>query len=163
VTKKKTGTVAAHDQVVHHDYLIHYPPHDPREGDPHYADFNAYHRRTRKTARCYIGERIGYHQCQDPQGNACLPPDDGGEQPGLELHHTHIEFALQNGVNLEALEKDYPGVSDPDKVGAWVESGTNFRWLCCRHHRGIAGAHTLAHADYEASQYVPGLVDKLDE
>ncbi len=149
--------VAAHDGKQTHRYLVHFPAHPARTSDPHYVDFNAYHRRTRSTARCYIGERIGFDECRDAQGNPAPAPEDG-EQPGLELHHAHIEFSLQNGVDLAALEKDYPGVSDNTRIGAWVESATNFRWLCVHHHRGAAGAHTVAHADYEASQYIKGLI-----
>jgi len=152
--------VPAHDQRVKHVYVLHFPPHPPRESDPHYRDFEAYHRRTRATARCWVGERIGFQDCRDAQGRPCPPPPDGGEQPGLELHHAHIEFALQQGVDLAALERDYPGVSDPDQVGAWVESAANLRWLCAEHHRGAAGAHTAAHADWEAEQYVRGLISQ---
>jgi len=152
--------VAAHDAGQSHHYLMHFPPHPARTSDPHYADFNAYHATHRATARCYIGERLGYADCMDAQMHPCPPPDGGGRQPGLELHHSHIEFSLQNGVDLKALETDYPGVSNPDEVGAWVESGANFRWLCAWHHRGAAGAHTAAHADFEASQYVLGLISK---
>lgn len=133
--------VRAHDQKISHHYLIHYPEHEPRESDPHYRDFDAYRRAHVQTAKCYIGERVGFDQCAG----------------GLELHHAVIEFSLQNGVSLTALEVDYPGVSDPDSVGAWVESGQNFRWLCAYHHRGLGGAHTLSHSDWSASQYVPGL------
>jgi hypothetical protein len=147
----------AHDMQQTHHYLVHFPPHPPRKDDPHYVDFNAYHRRTRPTARCYIGERLGYDECRDAQGNPA-PAPDAGPQPGLELHHAVIEFSLQNGVDLSALEKDYPGISDPNAVGAWVESGTNLRWLCTFHHRGPAGAHTASHSDWSASQYVRGLI-----
>lgn len=150
--------VAAHDQAITHRYVVHYPPHPARKDDPHYVDFDHYHRQTRATARCYVGERVGYGDCRDAQGNPCPPLADGGEQAGLELHHAHVEFSLQNGISLAALEKDYPGISDPAQVGAWVESAVNFRWLCCHHHRGPAGAHTSAHADWEASQYVLGLI-----
>ncbi len=149
--------VATHDARQVHRYTVHYPPHPPRRWDPHYRDFTAYHQRTRATARCYVGERIGFADCRDAQGQPCVI-DAGGQQSGLELHHAHIEFALQNGVSLAALERDYPGVSDPDAVGVWVESATNLRWLCVHHHRGPAGAHTAAHADWEASQYVLGLI-----
>jgi len=152
--------VAAHEAAQSHHYWVHFPPHPARKDDPHYVDFDHYHRKTRATARCYIGERIGFGECRDAQGNPCPPPEGGGEQPGLELHHAHVEFSLQNGIDLVALEKDYPGISDPTQVGAWVESASNFRWLCCHHHRGPAGAHTAAHADWEASQYVPGLISK---
>ena len=152
--------VQAHQQAESHHYLMHFPPHPARADDPHYVDFDHYHRTHRAVARCYIGERIGFGDCMDAQMNPAPPPDGGGEQPGLELHHAHIEFSLQNGVSLAALEKDYPGVSDPSQVGAWVESAANLRWYCAWHHRGAAGAHTASHSDFEASQYVQGLITK---
>lgn len=152
--------VAEHTGVQSHHYLVHFPAHPARISDPHYKDFDAYHRKTRASARCYIGERIGFTDCRDAQGSPCPPPAGDGEQPGLELHHAHVEFSLQNGISLAALEIDYPGIADPDQVGAWVESGANFRWLCVFHHRGAGGAHTAAHADWEASAYVLGLITK---
>jgi hypothetical protein len=150
--------VAAHQQHEAHSYLMHFPAHPARRDDPHYVDFNAYHRRTRATARCHIGQRIGFDECRDAQGNPAPVPADGGEQPGLELHHAHVEFSLQNGIDLAALEVDYPGISDPTQVGAWVETAANFRWLCSWHHRGASGAHTATHSDFEAAQYVRGLI-----
>lgn len=150
--------VPAHSANQSHHYMMHYPEHPAREDDPHYKDFHHYHEKTRPTARCYIGERIGFEDCRDDKGNLCPPPESGGEQPGLELHHAHIEFSLQNGVNLTALEVDYPGISNADEVGAWVESAPNFRWLCSFHHRGAAGAHSATHSDWEASQYIEGLI-----
>ena len=155
------GSVSAHDGKQTHRYLMHFPEHPARASDPHYVDFNHYHTTHRDTARCHIGERIGFDECMDAQGRPAPPPEDGGKQPGLELHHAHVEFSLQNGISLTALEHDYPGISDPDRVGEWVESETNFRWLCAWHHRGAAGAHTASHADWEASQYVRGLIGKI--
>lgn len=152
--------VAAHDQVEGHHYAVHFPPHPARTADPHYVDFNHFHQLHRATARCYVGERVGFGDCRDQHGVPCPPPADGGEQLGLELHHAHVEFSLQNGISLAALEKDFPGISDATAVGAWVETDVNFRWLCVFHHRGPGGAHTAAHSDWEASQYVPGLIDK---
>lgn len=149
-------TVPAHTQSETHRYAMHFPEHPARTSDPHYVDFDAYHRKTRKTARCFIGDRIGYDECKDAQGKPCTV--ENGEMSGLELHHAHIEFSLQNGIDLQALEKDYPGVSTKTTVGEWVESGTNFRWLCAWHHRGAAGAHNASHSDWEASQYIPGLI-----
>lgn len=135
--------VAAHSAAQGHKYVMHFPPHPARKDDPHYADFNAYHRKHAATATCFIGDRLGVDHCSDGP---------------LELHHAHVEFSLQNGVDLKALEHDYPGISNPDEVGTWIESEANFRWLCAYHHRGAAGAHTSAHADWEASQYVQGLI-----
>jgi hypothetical protein len=134
----------AHNQTTTNNYVVHYPPHEPREKDPHYRDFDAYRKTTQATAVCAIGgHRQDFSEC------------DGG----LELHHSHIEFSLQNGVDLKWLEIDYPGVSDPDSVGAWVETGANLMWLCEKHHRGAGtGIHHASSADYEASKYVRTLL-----
>ena len=149
----------AHEQHESHQYWMHFPPHPARQDDPHYVDFNHYHQKTRATARCFIGQRLGFDDCKDQKGDPCVI-DATGEMSGLELHHSHIEFSLQNGIDLKALEIDYPGVSDPVNVGAWVESANNLMWLCAFHHRGAAGAHTAAYADWEAAKYVPGLLSK---
>lgn len=134
--------VPAHDQKVTHSYWIRFPEHPARDGDPNYKDFETYRKRTRDTAKCAIGKhRDDFSDCQGR----------------LELHHSHIEFSLQNGVNLAWLEKDYPGVSDPDTVGAWIESAENLEWLCERHHRGDLGVHLLSASDYEAARFVKGL------
>lgn len=135
----------AHDQAITHRYTIAYPAHEPRETDPHYVDFEAFRRRTKATAVCAFAVMTGVtSECDITHP--------------LELHHAHIEFALQNGIDLAVLEKFYPGVSDPTTVGAWVESGANLEWLCLRHHRGHAGKHSAAFADYEAQQFVRGLI-----
>lgn len=129
----------AHTQRITHHYTMRYPAHPARQDDPHYRDFEAYRRRTHATAHCaleYTGECDG----------------------ALELHHAHVEFALQNGVDLAWLERDYPGVSDPTQVGAWVESATNLEWLCAAHHRGHGGVHVASASDYEAEHYVRGLI-----
>lgn len=136
-------SVPAHDQKMSHSYVVRFPDHEPREGDPHYKDFHAYRRKTAKTAQCAIGlHRNDFTECQGP----------------LQLHHSHIEFALQNSVDLAWLEKDYPGISDPDQVGAWVESAENLLWLCTFHHIGNGGVHLLSASDYEAEKYVRGLI-----
>jgi hypothetical protein len=136
-------TTPAHDGRITHSYWIHYPEHEPRRGDPNYTDFEAYRRRTEKTAKCSVGQhRNDFSECSG----------------GLELHHSHIEFSLTNGVNLAWLEVDYPGVSDPDHVGKWVESADNLLWLCEWHHRGAGGVHVASSSDYEAEHYVAHLI-----
>lgn len=135
----------AHDQSATHHYTMHYPAHPPRTDDPHYKDFEEYRRRTHAIAKCAIGEhRNDFSECS-------------ADKP-LELHHAHVEFSLQNGVDLAWLEKDYPGISDPNEVGAWVESGDNLMWLCEFHHRGHGGVHVASAADFEAEKYVRGLI-----
>lgn len=135
--------VAAHPQKVTHSYILYYPEHPARVDDPHYRDFEEYRRRTKDAAQCAVGAHRGdFSECQG----------------GLELHHAHVEFSLQNGVDLKWLEKDYPGISNPDEVGAWVESADNLIWLCERHHRGVEGVHVLSASDYEAVRFVRGLL-----
>ncbi len=142
--RRKRRDVAAHEQATTHHYTVHYPEHPAREDDPHYADFEAYRRRTKDSAVCAFAVRRGGDTSE------C-----GG---GLELHHAHIEFSLQNGVDLALLEADYPGVSDPSQVGAWTESAQNLEWLCVKHHRGPGGVHVASASDWEAEHYVRGLI-----
>lgn len=137
--------VDAHSQGVAHRYTMHYPEHPARQDDPHYVDFEAYRRKTHPTAQCAVGaHRNDFSECDM-------------DNP-LELHHAHVEFSLQNGIDLAWLEKDYPGISDPNNVGAWVESADNLEWLCRFHHRGHGGVHVAAASDYEAEKYVKGLI-----
>ena len=139
----------AHDGDVTHSYTIHYPAHPARTDDPHYVDFDHYHKATHDTAKCSIGEhRDDFSECSL-------------DKP-LELHHAHIEFSLQNGVDLTWLEVDYPGISNPDEVGKWVESAENLVWLCEFHHRGSGGVHVTAASDFEAEKYVRNLIGKKE-
>lgn len=135
---------AAHDQSGTHTYVMHYPEHPARTDDPHYVDFEHYRRTHVHDAVCDFAKRRG--------------GDTSECHGGLELHHAHVEFSLQNGVDLALLEKDYPGISDPTQVGAWVESGDNFVFYCAFHHRGHGGVHVAASADFEASHYVRNLI-----
>lgn len=140
-------TVEGHDQTASNRYIMHYPPHPERTSDPHYKDFNHYRAATKATAKCSIGEHRGdFSECSL-------------DKP-LELHHSHIEFSLQNGVDLAWLEVDYPGISNPDEVGAWIESAQNLTWLCEQHHRSQGGIHHAAASDYEAEKYVKALIAK---
>lgn len=133
----------AHDRPITNHYTVHYPEHPPRKSDPHYVDFEAFRRRTHATAKCAIGEhRNDFSECHGV----------------LELHHAHVEFSLQNGVDLAWLERDYPGISDPDNVGAWVECADNLMWLCEWHHRGHGGVHVASSSDFEAEHYIRGLI-----
>lgn len=140
--------VDAHTQIADHRYTMHYPEHPARQDDPHYVDFEAYRKAHIATARCSIGQHFNdYSECSS-----------GDSNKGLELHHAHVEFSLQNGIDLARLEVDYPGISDPNNVGAWVESADNLVFLCEFHHRGHGGVHVAAASDYEAEKYVKGLI-----
>lgn len=140
--------VSAHDQAETHHYTMHYPEHPARTSDPHYKDFNAIHRAWKADPekwQCAVGKHRGdFSECDTTKP--------------LELHHAHVEFSLQNGVDLQWLETDYPGISNPDEVGAWVESADNLLVLCAFHHRGHGGVHVSSASDFEAEKYVKGLI-----
>lgn len=142
--------VAAHSGKQTHHYTILFPAHPARQDDPHYKDFNHYHESTKhdpEIYQCAIGKhRQDFSECSL-------------DQP-LELHHSHVEFSLQAGVDLKWLAVDYPGIDNPDEVGAWVESAANLLWLCERHHRGLDGIHKLSASDFEAIKYVRGLIQE---
>lgn len=152
-----TDETAAHSQKIINHYQIQYPAHMPRENDPHYHAFNAYHKAHSKTSVCFAGARVGFDQCADSQGK---PMTDQPGHPGLELHHKILEFSLLNEVDLAALQVDFPDLTDPEKVAVWAESDDNFMWLCPLHHRGVGGAHHAAYADFEASLYIRNLIVK---
>lgn len=140
--------VPAHQQRTTNSYIVSYPPHPPRKSDPHYKDFNAIRKAWKKDPtkwQCAIGAHRGdFTECDT-------------DHP-LELHHAHVEFSLQNGVDLAWLARDYPGIDNPEEVGAWVESADNLLVLCARHHRGYGGIHHASASDYEAQKYVRGLI-----
>jgi hypothetical protein len=136
--------VAAHQQAISNHYTIAFPAHPARENDPHYRDFEHYRRAHIDTAVCHFAERRGGDTSE------C-----GG---GLELHHSHVEFSMQNGVDLALLEHEYPGISNPDEIGAWIESADNLVFLCAKHHRGHGGIHHASASDYEAETFVRGLI-----
>lgn len=141
--------VAAHEQPVTNRYTLAYPDHEPRQDDPHYRDFEAYRRRAKYDPALYV--------CQ-------FAKDRGGDSSEcdlskpLELHHSHVEFALQNAVDLTLLERHYPGISNPDELGTWVESADNLVFYCPKHHRGHGGVHHAAAADWEAAHFVRNLI-----
>ena len=140
--------VAAHVQKITHNYTVRYPAHEARTGDPNYVDFNHIKRLWMKDPvkwRCSVGVKM------DDFSECSL------DKP-LEIHHSHIEFALLNEIDLDRLNHIYPGVGDPNTVGAWVESADNLEVLCEYHHRGHAGAHVASASDYEGILFVKDMI-----
>ena len=138
----------AHDQTISNRYVVHFPAHPAREDDPHYRDFRHLHNLWKADPdkwQCAVGK----HRSDFTECDLTKP---------LELHHAHVEFSMQNGIDLRWLAVDYPGIDNPDELGAWVESAANLMVLCVRHHRGTGGIHHAAYADYEAEKYVRGLI-----
>lgn len=139
--------VAAHDQKFTHRYVVSFPAHEPRADDPHRADFDEYKRRRRAN---------GTYYCDFAKEHRNGDTSECDLEHPLECHHSVIELALANGVDLALLEADYPGVSQIG-IGAWIDSDPNLCLLCQVHHRTYAGVHMLSHSDYVASEYVRNL------
>lgn len=136
--------VPAHDQKFTHSCVVSYPAHEPRQDDPHYVDFEAWKRLQKANGkyRCAWAAKTG----DDSECDSAAP---------LEAHHAHIEFALANAVDFAHLEHQFPGISDPSQVGAWIDSDPNLVLYCRKHHRGMgAGVHDLDSAMFEASHFV---------
>ena len=164
------GDIAPHSATETHRYIMHYPEHPAREGDPHYVDFHHFHAKYGPDARCAFAVHATLDGDPPPVRQSDFPRRliGAGEERALcdtehpiELHHAHVEFSLQNGVDLALLEKDYPGISDRNNVGAWVESAANFVWYCAGHHRGAGGAHSATASDFEAEHYISGLITPI--
>jgi hypothetical protein len=150
----------AHDQKITNHYVIHFPEHAPRENDPNYKLFNAYHKKNEPISVCFMGAKLGFGQCSDAFGH---PMMDQPGHPGLELHHKIIEFATINMVDLTVFSKDFPGVDTMEKLMKWAETVDNFMWLCAKHHRGAGGIHHAAFADWTAEMYIRDLIGPFEK
>src|SRR5690242_17888677 len=110
--------VPAHDQRQTLRLIWHFPDHEPREGDPHYAAFEAVRRRMKAA---------GLLTCKVPGCRTGAP---------VQLHHTHIEFALLNAVDVGKLN-EFLGLHLTDaEFQEWAESPGNLEALCQVHHTG---------------------------
>jgi len=142
------GTVLAHLQKVTKRYTVHYPAHPGREEDPWHADFEEFKRRRRAAGTYYCDFA---QQFREGDASECTI-----DKP-LEAHHSIIEYALQNGVDISSLDKFYPGVAQMG-IGKWLDSDQNLTLLCVWHHRGHGGVHIISASDYEAYKFVKGLI-----
>jgi hypothetical protein len=140
---------AAHVQPHASHYNVHFPEHGTRQDDPYYREFDAFRKRAKKDPSlyvCVVGSRRGdFSDCTL-------------DKP-LELHHAHIEWALQNEIDLDMVRKQYPEITDTNELGHWIESDQNLVFLCQFHHRGHGGAHVASASDFEGQHFVKHLID----
>lgn len=106
------------------------PDHPARPGDPHYKHFIQARKRMLKLGllKCWI----------------C------GDTDNIELHHSLIEYALQNGVDMTKFTELYPefGEMDDETFKNWIEGEGNLTPLCRLHHTGDLGIHTLTYPEW---------------
>jgi hypothetical protein len=123
--------VPAHTQTGTIHLLRHYPEHEPRAGDPNYPAFE--HVRARLKAQGLLRCAVGNEDCAG----------------GIQLHHSHLEFAYLNAVDVVALDYALGLDLTDDQLAAWCESPGNLEPLCQAHHVGILGVHCIPTADWD--------------
>lgn len=139
----------AHVQPHASHYNVHFPEHGTREGDPYYKEFEAFRKRAKKDPSlytCEVGKRRG-------------DTSDCTTDKPLELHHAHIEWALQNEVDMDMVRRQFPEITDENELGHWIESDRNLIFLCQFHHRGHGGAHVASASDFEGQHFVKHMID----
>ena len=126
MTERKSGPVAAHDQMMTLHLLDHVQEHDRRDGDPHYHLFEAAKRRIKAAGKwkCVIDDEL------------C------GGQP--ELHHSWVEFSQIPATDSHKVEQALGLHFETDEdFQNWLESEGNLEVLCSNHHRTRYGIHVL--------------------
>jgi len=114
---------------------ILYPPHDPRKASDEYAK---------------VHHKLVY-ELDSPCWICGITHSQGGK---METHHNHIEWAAANGVDLSLIIKDFPDLSDEDKLHDWIDSEGNMLVLCEKHHRGSRhGIHMITYPAWLLQRY----------
>lgn len=133
-----SDAIKGHDQKLTLHLVEHYPSHEPRTADPHYHLFNQARARLAKLGqlKCWVGNE----EC-------------AGQ---IELHHSMIEFALANNIDVEKFERLYPqfNVTSDEAFLEWVEQEGNLMPLCKRHHTGNLGIHCLPYPIWLPQRFV---------
>lgn len=110
----------AHDQKLTIHLVEHIPAHGPRG-----AAFDACKKRMKQ---------LGLTKC-------VVPGCDTGAQ--IEYHHTIVEHAWQEGIDVQKLNEAYGLHLDDESFKAWVQSPGNMEPLCSVHHRTQLGIHSM--------------------
>jgi hypothetical protein len=133
--------------------VVAYPPHTPREQDPHYRVFHhAQHRLIHELGvGCWIG---GATLEQIKAGLAVGHRCQGAAQ--LEAHHAIAEFAGLSEIDWRKVAADFPQAdlhSDEDFL-AYAESEGGLMVLCDVHHRSPSrGIHAVTYPAWLLDKY----------
>jgi hypothetical protein len=136
VTARRSGEVAAHEQMMTLHIRQHVEAHAPRESDPHYHLFEQAKARLKRQGlwKCVIDDEL------------C------GGQP--ELHHSIIEFSEIPAVDPHKVERALGlHFENDEEFQAWVEGPANLEVLCSNHHRTHYGIHVLPEPLWQAVRF----------
>lgn len=137
--------------------VVAYPPHQPREDDPHYLTFKHAQHHLIHVLRvgCWIGgATLADIKAGLPAGHRCA----GATQ--LEAHHAIAEFAGLNETDWQKVAADFPQLdihSEEDWLTA-AESEGGLLVLCDIHHRSpTRGIHSITYPAWTLDRYArPG-------
>jgi len=133
--------------------LAHYPPHGPRESDPHYGVFH----RARHHLIDVLGVGCWIGGATKKQIEAGLPDDHRcAGATGLEAHHHIAEFAALAEEDWQKVADDFPqlGIHSDDEFLAAAESEGGLMILCSIHHRSPhAGIHSITEPVWKLDRY----------
>lgn len=120
----------AHEQVVTIRFIERWPAHEPRKDDPYYHLFHKAKERMKKAGLLRCNVESDYHYGQ------------------IELHHSKVEFAHQNDIDLEKFNHAYGLNLNDEEFKEFVEGDGNLEPLCTLHHRGQEGIHSLPEPEW---------------
>lgn len=126
------ATTPAHNQPDTLHLVLFYPAHEPRKSDPNYRYFREAKTRMKKAGLL-----------------KCVVPGCGFPGP-IELHHARVEFALQNGIDLQEFNTLYGLHLSDQEFLVYIESEGNLEPLCPTHHRGALGVHSMPEPQWVA-------------
>jgi len=153
LTEPANGHAAAHTERRTLRETVAYPPHGPRESDPHYGIFeHAKHHLVHVLgAGCWIGgATLAQVKAGLPGGHRCA----GAAQ--LEAHHAVAEFAGLNEIDWQKVAADFPqaGLHSDEEFKAFANSEGGLLILCDVHHRHPGkGIHSVTYPAWLLDKY----------
>lgn len=128
--------IPEHEQYRTLRLKFHYPEHEPRESDPHYLLFNQTRQRLKEVGRLVCW------RC--------------GAKDRVELHHSIVEYAVTNALDVNLFIEMCPEfhVTDQETFLQFVESEGNLLPLCMECHRGTQGIHSIPYPDWVPGRYL---------
>jgi hypothetical protein len=133
--------------------VVAYPPHAPREQDPHYAVFrHAQHHLIHVLGvGCWIGgATLEQIKAGLPAGHRC------GNATQLEAHHAIAEFAGLAETDWRKVAKDFPlaGIHSDEDWLNYAESEGGLMIICDVHHRHVGkGIHSVTYPAWLLDRY----------
>jgi hypothetical protein len=120
----------AHEQEVTIRLIERWPAHEPREKDPNYHLFAQAKERLKRQGllKCVVDSDYHYGQ--------------------IELHHSKVEFAHINDIDLDKFNEAYGLHLTDEAFQEYVEQEGNLEPLCTLHHRGQEGIHSLPEPEW---------------